>query len=154
MKKAIFPGSFDPITIGHYDIVQRALPLFDKVVISIGQNSSKRYFFSLDKRIELLRTLFKDDPKIEINAYTGLTVDYCKSEDAKYIIRGLRSSADFEYEKTIAQFNTQLNNDIETIFIISSPQYSHISSTVVREILRHGGDVTAFVPDSIETMMA
>ncbi len=152
MKRiAVFPGSFDPITIGHLDIVNRALPLFDEIVVAIGNNSAKKYFFPLDKRLDLLKNLFKNEEKVSINAYEGLTVDFCKSEEAQFIIRGLRSSTDFEYEKTIALFNKELKGGVETIFMASSPKYSHISSTVVREILKYGGDVSPFVPKEIAT---
>ena len=154
MKRiAVFPGSFDPITIGHLDIVKRSLPLFDEIVVAIGNNSVKKYFFPLAKRLELLKNIFKEEKKVSINAYEGLTVDFCESENAQFIIRGLRSSTDFEYEKTIALFNKELKGGVETIFMASSPQYSHISSTVVREILKYGGDVGPFVPKEIATIL-
>jgi len=154
MKRiAVFPGSFDPITIGHLDIVKRSLPLFDEIVVAIGNNSAKKYFFPLAKRLELLKSIFKEEEKVSINAYEGLTVDFCESENAQFIIRGLRSSTDFEYEKTIALFNKELKGGVETIFMASSPQYSHISSTVVREILKYGGDVSSFVPKEIATIV-
>lgn len=154
MKRiAVFPGSFDPITIGHLDIVKRSLPLFDEIVVAIGNNSAKKYFFPLAKRLELLKNIFKEEEQVSINAYEGLTVDFCKSENAQFIIRGLRSSTDFEYEKTIALFNKELKGGVETIFMASSPQYSHISSTVVREILKYGGDVSSFVPKEIATIV-
>ena len=154
MKRiAVFPGSFDPITIGHLDIVRRSLPLFDEIVVAIGNNSAKKYFFPLAKRLELLKNIFKEEDKVSINAYEGLTVDFCKSENAQFIIRGLRSSTDFEYEKTIALFNKELKGGVETIFMASSPQYSHISSTVVREILKYGGDVSLFVPKEIANIV-
>jgi len=154
MKRiAVFPGSFDPITIGHLDIVKRSLPLFDEIVVAIGNNSAKKYFFPLAKRLELLKNIFKEEEKVSINAYEGLTVDFCESENAQFIIRGLRSSTDFEYEKTIALFNKELKGGVETIFLASSPQYSHISSTVVREILKYGGDVGPFVPKEIATIL-
>lgn len=150
-KRAVFPGSFDPITIGHFNIVERAKQLFDQIVIAIGVNDSKKYFHPLDERINYLKALYKGDPQIEINAYKGLTVDFCKTEDAKFIVRGLRSTTDFEYEKTIALFNRQLNPSIETVFLMSAPEYSHISSSVVREILRHGGDASRFIPKPLDS---
>lgn len=148
-RRAIFPGSFDPITKGHVDILKRALPLFDQIVVAIGENSAKKYFFPLAQRINFLKELFADEPKIEVNAYNGLTTDFCKTENANYILRGIRSSADFGYERTIAQFNSQLNNEVESIFLISSPEYAYLSSSVVREILKHKGDVSPFVPEII-----
>jgi len=154
MRIAVFPGSFDPITIGHYDIVKRALPLFDKIIVAIGQNSNKKYLFSLEKRLELLTELFQDEPKVERNAYSGLTADYCRTENAKYLLRGLRSSADFEYEKTIAQLNKDLHPDLETVFFVSAPQYTHISSTIVREIIINNGDATQFLPEKLRNLIA
>lgn len=148
-KTAVFPGSFDPFTIGHYDIVKRGLPLFDKLIIAIGVNSQKQYFFSSEKRIEMLSVLFKDEKKIAIKEYEGLTIDFCRSEGANYILRGLRTSADFEFERGIAQMNSSMAPEIETVFIISQPQFSHVNSTIVREILKYGGDVNAFLPQGL-----
>ncbi|MCO4294139.1 pantetheine-phosphate adenylyltransferase [Solitalea sp. MAHUQ-68] len=153
MKIALFPGSFDPITIAHLDIVKRAMPLFDKVVIGIGLNSSKPTFLSPEKRQEILHAVFNGDPKIEIRTYQGLTVDFCKELDAQYMIRGIRSVADFEYERAIAQINAVMKPEIETIFILSKPEYSAISSTIVRDILRNNGDVSAFVPKEAMTFL-
>ncbi len=150
---AVFPGSFDPITIGHYDIVQRALPLFDKIIVAIGQNSNKKYLFSLEQRLDFLDRLWENEPKVERNAYKGLTTDFCKTENANYLLRGIRSAADFEYEKTIAQLNKDLNPDIETVFFMSAPQYSHISSTIVREILLNNGKAHRFLPAKIHELM-
>lgn len=146
MKTALFPGSFDPITIAHLDIVQRAMPLFDKVVIGIGLNSSKASFLSPQKREEIVKAVFENNPKIEIQTYEGLTVDFCEKINAQYMIRGIRSVADFEYERAIAQINAAMKPNIETIFILSKPEFSAISSTIVRDILRNNGDVSQFLP--------
>ncbi len=146
MNIALFPGSFDPVTKAHVDIVKRSVGLFDKVYIGIGVNSSKQSFLSIEKRQEMLRSVFADEPKIHIIAYEGLTVDFCRSIDANYMIRGIRTVSDFEYEKGIAQMNHTLAPDIESIFIVSKPGYSAISSTIVRDVLRHGGDISQFIP--------
>lgn len=146
---AVFPGSFDPITLGHKDIIERALPLFDKIIIAVGNNSKKQYLFSLEKRMEWLNAIFKQYKNVEVNHYDSLTVDFCKKSNAKFIIRGIRSSADFEYEKTIAQLNNSMSGDIETLFFLSKPEFSHISSTIVREIYIHKGDISKFVPKEI-----
>lgn len=146
MKIALFPGSFDPITIAHVDILKRSLPLFDKIVVGIGLNSSKQGFLPAAKREEIVRAVFKDDAKIEIQTYQGLTVDFCRKIHATYMVRGIRSVADFEYERAIAQINQTMMPEVESIFILSKPEYSAISSTIVRDILRNGGDVSAFLP--------
>lgn len=146
MNIALFPGSFDPVTKAHVDIVKRSVGLFDKVYIGIGVNSSKQSFLSIEKRQEMLRAVFSTEPKIHIIAYEGLTVDFCRSIDANYMIRGIRTVSDFEYEKGIAQMNHTLAPDIESIFIVSKPGYSAISSTIVRDVLRHGGDISQFIP--------
>lgn len=149
MKKAIFPGSFDPITIGHVDIVQRAIPLFDKIVVAIGVNSQKQSLFPLEKRIEWIKRVFKNEKKVEVDCYDGLTVNYCNEKKAQYILRGIRSASDFDYEKTIAHLNNAMFPGIETILILSKPELSSISSTVVREIIRGKGKVEKFVPKEI-----
>ena len=146
MKIALFPGSFDPVTKAHVDIVKRSVGLFDKVYIGIGANSNKQGLLSVAKREEMLRAVFEMEPKIHIVAYEGLTVDFCKSIDANYMIRGIRTVSDFEYEKAIAQMNHTMAPEIESIFIVSKPGYSSISSTIVREVLRHNGDVSQFIP--------
>jgi pantetheine-phosphate adenylyltransferase len=147
MKKiALFPGSFDPITIAHIDILNRALPLFDKVIVGIGLNSTKKGYFSASDRKKMLTAIFKNQPKVEVATYEGLTVQYCKEIGAQYMIRGIRSTSDFEYEKAIAQMNHAMYPDLESIFILSKPGYSAISSTIVRDILRNKGDVSQFVP--------
>lgn len=151
MKVAMFPGSFDPITLGHLDIIQRALPVFDKLYIAIGQNTQKKTLFEIDQRLEWLRSVCKDDNKLEIGLYEGLTVNYAKEIGAKYLIRGLRNASDFDYEKTISQLNSIIGDGLETVFFISKPEYSHISSTIVREIIKGRGDVSSFVPKTIYT---
>jgi pantetheine-phosphate adenylyltransferase len=146
MKIALFPGSFDPVTKAHVDIVKRSVNLFDKVYIGIGVNSSKQGLLSVGKREQLLRAVFETDDRIHVVAYEGLTVNFCKSIGAAYMIRGIRTVSDFEYEKAIAQMNHSLEPEIESIFIVSKPGYSSISSTIVREIMRYGGDVSQFIP--------
>lgn len=148
-KVAVFPGSFDPITIGHVDIVKRALPLFDKIIVAIGNNSTKNYLFTLDERLEALNKVFKDFDKVETGFYEGLTINYCKNVGAKYILRGIRNASDFEYEKTIAHLNNAMEEDVETILILAKPELSSISSTIVREIIKGKGKVNKFVPTAI-----
>ncbi len=146
MKIALFPGSFDPVTKAHVDILKRSLPLFDKVVIGIGLNSTKPAYLSLETRQNMLRAVFANNPKVEVASYEGLTVEFCKKIKANYMIRGIRTVSDFEYEKAIAQMNHALVPEIESIFIVSKPGYSSISSTIVRDILRNHGDVRQFIP--------
>ena len=148
-KVAVFPGSFDPITTGHESIIRRALPMFDKIIIAIGINSTKEGYFSLEKRKQWIEKVFAREKKVEVKTYKGLTVDFCKQEKANYILRGLRTSADFEFERVIAQMNRTMNENIETIFILSTPELSAIASTVVRDILRNEGDASKFVPSAI-----
>lgn len=149
MKTAVFPGSFDPITLGHVNLVKRAVPLFDKIIVAVGVNSQKNTLFPLEKRLEWLKGVFSSEPKIEISYFEGLTVKFCKEQNAHYLIRGLRNASDFDYEKTISQLNTIIGDDVETIFLISQPEFSHISSTIVREIIKGKGNVTPFVPSLI-----
>ena len=139
-KSAIFPGSFDPFTIGHADIVNRALPYFDKIIIAIGNNSSKQYLFSVDERIKSISNYYKNEIKISVITYDGLTADFCKENEITTIIRGLRSVIDFEYEQSIAQMNSSLGNGPETFFLMCKPEHAHISSTIIRDIIRNGGD--------------
>lgn len=146
MKIALFPGSFDPVTKAHVDILKRSISLFDKVYIGVGLNSNKPSFLDAETRKKMLQAVFANEPKIEVETYQGLTVDFCKTVHAKYMIRGIRTVADFEYEKAIAQMNHALVPEIESIFIVSKPGYSSISSTIVRDILRNHGDVSQFVP--------
>ncbi len=152
MKKAVFAGSFDPITTGHLEIVEKALPLFDEIIIAIGINNEKNYFFSLEQRKKFIEECFKENPKIKVATYTGLTVDFCKENKADFIIRGLRNSADFEFENAIAQTNRKLGN-IETIFFLTSTETSFISSSIVRDILKNNGNITGFVPKKIEWLI-
>ncbi|RZK14343.1 MAG: pantetheine-phosphate adenylyltransferase [Flavobacterium sp.] len=146
MKIALFPGSFDPITIAHVDIVKRSLPLFDKIVVGIGLNSSKQNFLSAETREEIVKSIFINDTNVEIHTYQGLTIDFAKKIGATYMVRGIRSASDFEYERAIAQINKSMMPDVETIILLSRPEYSAISSTIVRDILRNNGDVSQFVP--------
>lgn len=149
MKIAVFPGSFDPITIGHVDIVKRSIPLFDKIIVAIGVNSQKKYLFDLNTRKEWIHTVFQSYPSVEISSYEGLTINYCKEIGAQYLLRGIRSASDFEYEKTIAHLNHTMDADVETILMLSPPEFSSISSTIVREIIMGKGDVSKFVPNEI-----
>jgi len=149
-KIAIFPGSFSPFTLGHRSVVDRALPLFDKIIIAIGINSEKNEYFSIEEREQWIKEIYKNNSKIEVQFYEGLTVDLCEKVGANYILRGLRDSHDFKYEKNIAQTNKKLNDRIETIFIITPPEISHISSTIVRDIIKNGGDVSQFLPKEID----
>lgn len=149
MRKAIFPGSFDPITLGHYDIIKRALPLFDEIVIAIGVNAEKKYMFSLEDRKAFIENSFKNEPKVSVITYEGLTIDLCHKLGAQFILRGLRNPADFEFEKAIAHTNRQLS-DIETVFLLTAIDTSHISSSIVRDVIRNGGDYTILVPESVK----
>ena len=146
---AVFPGSFDPITRGHESIIRRALPLFDKMIVAIGENGEKRSFFPLERRLEWLHQIFGREPGIIIATYTGMTIDYCRRENAGFILRGLRTSADFEFERSIGQMNKLMHPDIETVFFLCAPEYASVSSSIVRDIIKNGGDVGQFVPDGI-----
>ncbi|MBP7184271.1 MAG: pantetheine-phosphate adenylyltransferase [Saprospiraceae bacterium] len=148
-KIAVFPGSFDPITIGHFDLVKRAIPLFDKIIVAIGINSKKESLFSIDDRLKWLGEVFSDDTNVQVDVFEKLTAHYCNKVGARYIIRGLRNSSDFDYEKTISQVNFSIGGGLETIFLISQPYYSHISSSLVREIIKGGADASAFLPPVI-----
>ncbi|WP_034922459.1 pantetheine-phosphate adenylyltransferase [Gillisia sp. CAL575] len=149
MKRAVFPGSFDPITLGHVDILDRSLPLFDEIILAIGTNSDKKYMFSLEDRVQFLEETFKNEPKIKVMTYKGLTVDFCKKENAAFILRGLRNSIDLEFEKTIGQTNYKMSG-IETVFLISSSGKGHISSSVVRDVRKNGGDFSFMVPKDVK----
>lgn len=148
-RVAIFPGSFDPFTVGHESIVKRALPLFDKVIIMIGYNTNKRSFFPVEKRKQWISEVFKNEPKIEVESHEGLTVDFCKKVNARYILRGLRTSADFEYERAIAQINKKMHPQIESVFLLTMPEHTPINSTIVRDIILHGGDASMFLPAAL-----
>ena len=145
----VFPGSFDPITSGHEDIIHRALPLFDEVIIAIGINSQKKYLFPLEQRRAWIKAVFADEPKVIVDTFENLTADFCKKVKAQWILRGLRNASDFDYEKTISQLNFIVGDGVETFFVISQPQFSFISSTIVREIIKGGGDASPFLPKKI-----
>ncbi len=146
----LFPGTFDPITLGHVDVIERAVSLFDKLVIGIGSNASKQPMFTIEQRISWIKNIFHNDPRIEVASYEGLTVDFCKNINAKFILRGIRYVSDFEYEKAIADMNRMLVPEIETIFLTCSPLYSTISSTLVRDVIRNGGNASMFVPKEVK----
>ncbi len=148
-KIAVFPGSFDPITQGHVDLIQRALPLFDEIIVAIGINSQKKYLFDLEQRLAWLETVFVDEPRIRVDSFVGLTAHYCNKIGAHYLLRGLRNASDFDYEKTISQLNNIVGEGLETVFLISQPAYSHISSTIVREIIKGKGDARPFLPPAL-----
>lgn len=151
MKKiAVFPGSFDPITKGHESIIRRALPLFDEIIVAIGVNSDKKGYFPLEQRIEWINLVFENEPKITVQNYHGLTVDFCRLVKAKYILRGLRTSADFEFERSIGQINKKLFVDIETVFLLTQPEHTSLNSSIVREIVRYNGDASQFVPKGVK----
>lgn len=145
MRIAIFPGSFDPFTIGHYDIVRRALPLFDRIVIGVGINAEKRPLFSAEERMAAIARAFKEDSRVKVRTYTGLTVDFAAEEHATFMLRGVRSTVDFEYEKAFAEANKQLSG-IETVLMLTRPEYEHISSSLVRDLYAHGKDIKSYLP--------
>ncbi len=145
----LFPGTFDPVTLGHVDIIDRALPLFDKVIVGIGLNASKSVMFSAEQRLQWIQEIYKNEPRAEGAIYEGLTVNYCKIIGAKFILRGIRYVSDFEYEKTIADANRTMDNSIETIFLTGEPKYTSVASTIVRDIIRNGGNAKPFLPDIV-----
>lgn len=149
-RKAVFPGSFDPITTGHVDLVRRALPLFDEIIIAIGINSQKQTLFDVVQRKSWIEKVFIDEPKVSVDTFEGLTVHYCKKVNAHYLIRGLRNASDFDYEKTISQLNHIVGDRVETVFLISRPEFSHISSTIVREIIKGKGNAASFLPPGVQ----
>lgn len=149
MKRALFPGSFDPITLGHYDIINRGIKLFDEVVVAIGVNSEKKYMFSLEERKAFIEKSFEHQPKVKVVTYEGLTIDFCEKIDAQFILRGLRNPADFEFEKAIAHTNRKLSK-IETVFLLTAAKTSYISSSIVRDVIRNNGDYTVLVPESVK----
>ncbi len=152
-KKAVFPGSFDPITRGHESLVLRALPLFDEIVIAIGINALKNSFFPVEQRLHWIKEVFREYPQLSVTTYEGLTVDFCRKEEAQFILRGLRTSADFEFERGIGQVNKLLFPDIETVFLLTTPELTAITSSIIRDIIRNGGDVSQFVPSCVVQTM-
>lgn len=147
---AVFPGSFDPITLGHVSIVDRATPLFDKIIIALGLNADKKHMFSVDQRKKWIEETFKGNAKVEVETYEGLTVNFCKKVAANFILRGLRTSADFEFERGIGQINRRLEPGIETVFFLTEPQFTPITSSIVRDVARHGGNFSTMVPDVVK----
>jgi pantetheine-phosphate adenylyltransferase len=149
-KTAIFPGSFDPFTIGHESVITRAMPLFDEIIVAIGTNTTKNAYFSIEQRMKMIRDVFSDTDKIRIESYQGLTVEYCRKKGARYLLRGLRTSSDFEYERAIAQTNKAMYPELESVFLLTLPEHTPINSTIVREIIRLGGDASQFIPRAID----
>lgn len=148
-KFAVFPGSFDPITKGHENVIKRAIPLFNKIIVAIGENADKKSYFPIQDRIKWIEKVFADNENIVVEKYSGLTVEFCKQKNAAYLLRGLRTSADFEFERSIGQTNKKLNPEIETVFMLAMPEYTPITSSIVRDVHRHGGNIMHFIPDSI-----
>jgi pantetheine-phosphate adenylyltransferase len=149
-KTAVFPGSFDPFTIGHEGIIKRALNIFDEIIIAVGANALKKSFYSVETREKMICKIFENEPRIKVDHYEGLTVDYCRAHNAKFLLRGLRTAADFEFERAIAQVNKAMAPEIESVFILTVPEHSPVNSTIVRDIIRSGGDASRFVPSSID----
>jgi len=150
MRIAVFPGSFDPFTKGHEAIVRRGISLFDKIIVAIGENSEKKSFFRLEQRLAWIEEIFSDVDNVEVTSYAGLTSKFCESVHAKYILRGLRNGTDFAFEKNIALVNKEMHGELETVFLLTDPEYAYITSTIVREILKHGGDASKFIPEQIK----
>jgi pantetheine-phosphate adenylyltransferase len=149
MRICLFPGTFDPLTLGHVDIINRAIPLFDKIVVGIGLNAAKAPMFTAEQRLQWIRDIYKDEERVEGAIYEGLTIDYCKKIGAHFILRGIRYVSDFEYEKTIADANRTLDKNIETVFLTGEPKYTSVASTIVRDIIRNGGNAAPFLPDIV-----
>jgi pantetheine-phosphate adenylyltransferase len=149
MRIALFPGSFDPITKGHLDVVSRALPLFDKIIIAVGKNANKKYMFPLDQRMQWIKDTFENEEKVIVDSYDGLTVTYAKNNKAQFLLRGLRNPADFEFEKAIAQSNQKMTPELETVFLLTNPEFAFISSSIVRDIIKNNGDYKLFVPEVV-----
>lgn len=149
-KIAVFAGSFDPFTVGHESIVKRSIPLFDKIIIAVGTNIHKKEFFPLEKRLAMVGDVLGNEPKIQIDHYTGLTIDFCKKVGARYLLRGLRTSADFEFERAIAQLNKAMYPEIESVFLLTLPEHTPVNSTIVRDIIRFGGDASKFIPKKVD----
>ncbi|MDA3881228.1 MAG: pantetheine-phosphate adenylyltransferase [Prolixibacteraceae bacterium] len=149
-KIAVFPGSFDPFTIGHESVLQRALSLFDKIIVMLGENNAKKSLFPVEVRKQMIEELFQDEPGVSVEIHDGLTVDFCKKVQATHILRGLRTSADFEYERAIAQVNKKMYNNIETVFLLTLPEHTPVNSSLVRDILKHNGDISIFIPKNLD----
>jgi len=149
-KIAIFPGSFDPFTIGHESIVLRAVSLFDSIIIGIGINSGKKALLSIESRVNMINEIFKDVPSVSVDSFQGLTVDFCKKMNANYMLRGIRTAADFEYERAIAQVNKKMLPEVESVFLLTNPEHTHVNSTIIRDIIRNEGDASQFLPASID----
>ena len=149
-KIAVFPGSFDPFTIGHESVVNRAISMFDKIIIMIGYNANKKSFFPIEKRVKWINQVFQNVEKVEVRIHDGLTVDFCKEVGARYILRGLRTSADFEYERAIAQINKKMHPEIETVFLLTLPEHTPVNATIIRDIVFHGGDASMFLPKALD----
>jgi len=149
-KIAVFPGSFDPFTLGHFDIVQRSLPLFDKIIVAVGVNALKKGMFNIEERLSIINQAFESYTQVEAKSYEGLTIDFCESEGARFMLRGVRNSIDFEYEKSIAQMNLSMRSDIETILLFTDAKYSAINSSIVRDILRNNGKIENYLPPHVE----
>lgn len=149
MKKAVFPGSFDPITKGHVSVVLRSLDLFDEVIIAIGHNNTKQSMFSIEQRSAWIKEVFKNNDKVKVDVYDGLTIDYCRQQGARYLLRGLRTSADFEFERSIGQINKMLDDSIETVFLLTDRDHTPITSSIVRDVIKNNGDISAFVPEAV-----
>ncbi len=150
IKRAVFPGSLDPITLGHENIIRRALPLFDEIIVAVGLNIEKKSYFRIEDRINWIKDVFADSPKVKVESYSGLTVDFCRLVNATYILRGLRTSADFEFERTVGQVNKRLYSNIETVFLLTTPEFTSINSSIVRDVYKNGGDVRIFIPDAVK----
>ena len=150
IRRAVFPGSFDPFTIGHESIVRRALGLFDEIIVAVGKNSTKATMYSVEQRVDSIQKVFKNDPAIRVESYGGLTVTYCKEANVRFILRGLRTSSDFGFERAIGQVNKAMEPSIETVFFLALPEHSAISSTIIRDIIKNGGDARRFVPEAVE----
>lgn len=148
-KNAVFPGSFDPFTVGHESVVLRALSLFDKIIIAVGYNANKKSLFSIEQRLAIIRKIFENEPRIEVISFEGLTVDLCKRINVSFILRGLRTSDDFEFERAVGQVNKAMNPEIESVYFLTAPEHSFVNSSVVREIIMHNGNPTQFIPKSI-----
>ncbi len=149
-KIALFPGSFDPFTIGHESVIMRSMPMFDEIIIAIGTNTKKQSYFSIDQRLDMIQEVFRDQLNIKVLSYSGLTVNFCKESGAQYLLRGLRTAADFEYERAIAQINKAMYPELESVFLLTLPEHTPINSTIIRDVIKYGGDASQFIPKAID----